>query len=228
MKPPKGVKLDPGITDSLAELVDFYATAMDFAGVEPAGNHFGRSLRPVLADRRVPLREYVFCEGGRLPHEEQCDEYHAAAGKGGTIPTASMYWPRQMAQTDDLAHTKGTMVRDHRYKYVHRVSGEHEFYDLERDPLEEENIYGRQDLAQETARLRMALLGWYQTTCDVVPRQYDRRVPPELMWEKVRRQCPPEAEEEIRNMIFAGAGFAMVGARLGELRRKKEEKGEKQ
>lgn len=228
VKPPKGVKLDPGITDSLAELVDFYATAMDFAGVEPAGNHFGRSLRPVLADRRVPLREYVFCEGGRLPHEEQCDEYHAAAGKGGTIPTASMYWPRQMAQTDDLAHTKGTMVRDHRYKYVHRVSGEHEFYDLERDPLEEENIYGREDLAQETARLRMALLGWYQTTCDVVPRQYDRRVPPELMWEKVRRQCPPEAEEEIRNMIFAGAGFAMVGARLGELRRKKEEKGEKQ
>ena len=63
------------------------------------------------------------------------------------------------------------------------------------------------------------MLDWYQTTCDVVPRQYDRRIPLELMWEKVRRQCPPEAEEEIRKMVFAGAGFAMVSARLGELRR---------
>lgn len=225
VKPPKGTALDPGITDSLAELVDFYATAMDFAGVEPAGDHFGKSLRPVLADRSVSLREYAFCEGGRLPHEEQCDEYHAAAGKGGVIPTASLYWPRQMAQTDDRAHAKGTMVRDRRFKYIHRTSGEHELYDLERDPLEEENLYGREDLARETARLRMAMLDWYQATCDVVPRQYDRRISPELLWEKLRSQCPPGAEEEIRGMIFAGAGPAMINARLGALRREKERRG---
>lgn len=225
VKPPKGTALDPGITDSLAELVDFYATAMDFAGVEPAGDQFGKSLRPVLADRSVSLREYAFCEGGRLPHEEQCDEYHAAAGKGGVIPTASLYWPRQMAQTDDRAHAKGTMVRDRRFKYIHRTSGEHELYDLERDPLEEENLYGREDLARETARLRMAMLDWYQATCDVVPRQYDRRISPELLWEKLRSQCPPGAEEEIRGMIFAGAGPAMINARLGALRREKERRG---
>ncbi len=169
--------------------------------------------------------ENAFCEGGRLPHEEQCDEYHAAAGKGGVIPTASLYWPRQMAQTDDRAHAKGTMVRDRRFKYIHRTSGEHELYDLERDPLEEENLYGREDLARETARLRMAMLDWYQATCDVVPRQYDRRISPELLWEKLRSQCPPGAEEEIRGMIFAGAGPAMINARLGALRREKERRG---
>lgn len=179
----------------------------------------------MLADRSVSLREYAFCEGGRLPHEEQCDEYHAAAGKGGVIPTASLYWPRQMAQTDDRAHAKGTMVRDRRFKYIHRTSGEHELYDLERDPLEEENLYGREDLAWETARLRMAMLDWYQATCDVVPRQYDRRISPELLWEKLRSQCPPGAEEEIRGMIFAGAGPAMINARLGALRREKERRG---
>lgn len=219
IKPPKGTAVDPGVSDSLAELVDFYATALDLAGVEPSGDHFGKSLRPVLADRKVSLRDFAFCEGGRLPHEEQCDEYHAAAGKGGTIPKASMYWPRQTAQTDDLAHAKGTMVRDRRYKYVHRTSGEHEFYDLELDPLEEDNVYGREEYTPEVRRLRLAMLDWYQETCDVVPRQYDRRIPPELMWEKVRRQCPAEAQEEIRDMIFAGAGLAMVSARLGELRR---------
>lgn len=219
IKPPKGTAVDPGVSDSLAELVDFYATAMDLAGVEPSGDHFGKSLRSVLADRKVSLRDFAFCEGGRLPHEEQCDEYHAAAGKGGTIPKASMYWPRQTAQTDDLAHAKGTMVRDRRYKYVHRTSGKHEFYDLELDPLEEDNVYDREEYAPEVRRLRLAMLDWYQETCDVVPRQYDRRMPPELMWEKVRRQCPAEAQEEIRDMIFAGAGLAMVSARLGELRR---------
>ena len=104
IKPPKGTAVDPGVSDSLAELVDFYATAMDLAGVAPSGDHFGKSLLPVLADRSACLREYTFCEGGRLPHEEQCDEYHAAAGNGGTIPKASMYWPRQTAQTDALAH----------------------------------------------------------------------------------------------------------------------------
>ena len=33
VKPPKGFETDAGISDSLVELVDFYATAMDFAGV---------------------------------------------------------------------------------------------------------------------------------------------------------------------------------------------------
>ena len=60
IKPPKGEAVDPGITDSFAELVDFYATAMDYAGVEPDHDHFGKSLRPILEDRRVSLREYVF------------------------------------------------------------------------------------------------------------------------------------------------------------------------
>lgn len=35
VKPPKGFGVDPGVTDSMAELVDFYATAMEFAGVAP-------------------------------------------------------------------------------------------------------------------------------------------------------------------------------------------------
>lgn len=224
IKPPKGVNVDPGISDSLAELVDFYATAMDLAGVEPSGDHFGKSLRPVLANRNVTLREYAFCEGGRLPHEEQCDEYHAVAGNRNTVPKGILYWPRQTAQTDDLAHAKGTMIRDHRYKYVHRTSGEHEFYDLQLDPLEEHNVYGQDTYEPEVQRLRMAMLDWYQASCDVVPRQYDRRIPPELMWEKIRRQCPPEAVAEIRKMIYDGAGPAMITGRLNVLKSKASER----
>lgn len=67
IKPPKNIPLDPGISNSMVELVDFYATAMDLAGVQPTHTHFGHSLRPVLADRSAKVRDYVFCEGGRQP-----------------------------------------------------------------------------------------------------------------------------------------------------------------
>ena len=56
VKPPKGIDVDPGISDSLVELVDFYATAMEYAGVAPDHTHFGRSLTPVLGDRNKKIR----------------------------------------------------------------------------------------------------------------------------------------------------------------------------
>lgn len=218
IKPPRGAGVDPGVTDSFAELVDFYATAMDYAGVEPDHDHFGRSLRPVIENREAPGRDYVFCEGGRMPYEEQCDEYHAAAGKGA-IPRGSMYWPRQNAQLDNEAHAKGTMIRDRQYKYIHRSSGSHEFYDLTADPLEEHNVYGDPQYAAQILRFREAMLDWYQTTCDTVPRTYDSRMPPELIWARFQKLCEPEWAEEIRQMIFAGAGFAKIQAQIQMFRK---------
>lgn len=208
IKPPKGQGVDAGITDSFAELVDFYATAMDYAGVEPDHDHFGKSLRPIIEDRTVQLRDYVFCEGGRMPYEQQCDEYHAAAGTGA-IPRGSMYWPRQNAQLDDEAHAKGTMIRDRAYKYIHRTNGAHELYDLKADPLEEHNIYSAA-YAELILGYRSKLLDWYQATCDVVPRSYDSRMPPDILWARFEKMCDPAWAEEIREMIYAGAGVAKI------------------
>lgn len=66
VKLPRGEALDVGISDSLVELVDFYATAMDYARVMPDHDHFGRSLRPIIGDRTKSVRDYVFCKGGRM------------------------------------------------------------------------------------------------------------------------------------------------------------------
>lgn len=153
-----------------------------------------------------------------MPYEYQCDEYHAAAGSG-EIPRGSMYWPRQNAQLDDDAHAKGTMIRDKNYKYIHRVNGAHEFYDLAGDPLEEHNVYGQPEYAVHIRRFREEMLDWYQATCDVVPRSYDSRMPPELVWERFRKLCAPEWAEEIRKMIFGGAGFAKVNAQIQAFRK---------
>ncbi len=219
IKPPKGDGLDPGITDSMAELVDFYATVMDYAGVTPEQDHFGKSLRPVVESRDTRLRQYVFCEGGRMPHEFQADEYHMVCGSSGVIPKGSLYWPRQNAQLDDDAHIKGTMIRDERYKYVHRANGAHEFYDLKEDPLEENNRYDSPEIREEVFRMRMAMLDWYQATCDVVPRKADRRATARMMWASIKPNCPPELETAVKEMIRDGKGMAAIQAQLAVLKK---------
>ena len=222
VKPPRGTSFQPGIREDLIELVDFYATAMDFAGVTPDHDQFGHSLRGLLTDKAAGHRPFVFCEGGRLPHEFQCDEYHSSAGPDGNVPAGSMYWPRQMAQTDDRAHAKGTMIRTAEEKYIHRSNGEHEFYDLKKDRLEENNVYGQAEYMDRVLALRLNMLDWYQATCDIVPRRYDRRLSAEAMWNRVKKSCRPEWEDDIRGLIREGAGLALIQA---EIERRKTQPG---
>ena len=208
IKPPKGEAVDPGISHSLVELVDFYATAMDYAGVVPDHDHFGRSLRQAVGDRKVSVRPYVFAEGGRMDYEYQCDEWHAA-GENGPKKNND-YWPKITAQKDGLAHEKGTMIFDGRYKYIHRPSGKDEFYDLKADSGERVNIFAEHKDSEIVARLRMAMLDWYQQTCDVVPRAYDRRFSNEKLWSIVRNICPPEYEAQVEAMIKSGAELMQI------------------
>jgi len=202
IKPPKGQPCDPGVTHSLAELVDFYATAMDYAGVTPRRTQFGKSLRPILEDRTVQLREFVCCEGGRLPGEQHCDEYHSVGPNG---PKESfVYWPKMKAQIDDAAHAKGTMLRTQTMKYISRITGEDELYDLAADPQEKHNCIAYPAYADQLAQLRWKLLQWLQATSDVVPHTYDRRFTDEMLWAKVKNFCPAAYEAEVKQMIADG------------------------
>lgn len=173
IKPPKNEETDPGVTESLAELVDFYATVMDYAGVEPGHDQFGRSLRPIIENRSVPNRKYVFCEGGRRACEKQADEFHKY-GEAGP-PRTSDYWAKMNAEADDEAHAKGTMICDGRYKYILRMNEDDEFYDLKADPREMINQIGNEKYSAKILELKLEMLKWYQETCDSVEREYDSR-----------------------------------------------------
>lgn len=208
IKPPKGFTTDPGVSDSLVELIDFYATAMDFADVEPTHTHFGRSLRPVLWDRQAPVREFVTCEGGRNGDETHCDEFHAGGPKG-TSPF-SPYWPRHMAQTDPDAHAKGFMLRTKDWKLVSRVNGKDELYDLANDPKELHNLFGMPGTEAVTADLKAKQLLWLMQTADIVPYDYDNRFSQEMIWARVRSLVPPEHEAEIKSKIAAGANLFLL------------------
>ena len=220
VKPPKGTQVDPGVSDSLVELVDFYATAMEIAGTAPTHTHFGKSLLPVLADRKTEIRDCVFCEGGREPGEMHCDEYHQT-GKNGA-PETSVYWPKMYAQKDNLAHAKGVMIRDHRYKYVSRSLGSDELYDLQSDPGETTNRIDDPALSAEVISMQRKMLKWMQSTADIVPFEQDQRFTPQMLWARVRSMVPPEKEDDVRRMIREGTSFVQLMGYCRELTAQRE------
>ena len=224
VKPPKGEAIDPGISDSLVELVDFYATAMDYAGVTPDHTQFGKTLRPVLADRNAKIREYAFCEGGRMPGETHCDESHSNGPKGS--PPSFVYWPRQSAQREDDAHLKGTMITDGKYKYIMRQDDTDEFYDLEKDPGERTNVIDDPAYAAIIRKMERELLRWYQGTCDIVPFDFDARFNHEMMWAMMKSGCENEEEEKIvHDAIWAGSKMPYVAEALRMYRESKKNAG---
>ncbi len=215
IKPPRGMKVDAGITDSFAELVDFYATAMELAEVPPSHTHFGRSLWPVVADRLRQVRDCVFCEGGRMAEEGHCSEAVDPAVKDGFC--YAVMWPRYAAQYDHEAHAKGTMIRTKDWKYIYRAHGTCELYDLRRDPLELNNISGIPENSGVEMSMMQKLLQWYQDTCDVVPFDKDERFSDKMIWEKVKLLVPPGREELVREKIASKAGLFVTKIYCQEL-----------
>lgn len=217
VKPPKGEPVQPGISDSLVELVDFYATAMAYAGVEPDHTQFGKHLGPVLASRDAKIRDYVFCEGGRMPGETHCDESHINGPNGS--PPSFVYWPRQTAQREDDAHCKGTMILDGRYKYISRTDGTDEFYDLKADPGERHNAIGQPEYSAQILKMQRQQLRWYQATCDVVPLDFDDRFNHEMLWAMMKGNAQNDEELRlIRRCIDSGMKMAHVHGALAKFR----------
>ena len=119
-----------------------------------------------------------------------------------------------MAQLDDQAHAKGTMIRSKEYKYVERISGENEFYCLKDDPQEKQNRISDPMFREEISRMRGELLRWLMKTADTVPYTYDARFTEEMVWARVKRFCPPEKEEETRKKIREGVNMFTLIAEL--------------
>jgi arylsulfatase A-like enzyme len=203
IKPPKTDAVDPGVSEALVELTDFYATVMAYAHAETDHTQFGKDLRPLVADRCAKqLRDAVYSEGGRMPGEFQCDEYHSMGEAGRSKMT--QYWPRKSAMCEDDSHIKGTMIFDGRFKYILRADHTDEFYDLKNDPKEMHNQIHAKRYEQKKEELASKMLHWYQDTCDVVPPTYDKRFTPEMLWAQVRQMVPPEKQEKLHAKILTG------------------------
>ena len=174
IKPPSNAEVVAGTRDQLVELVDFPATVYEMAGIDPGHWHFGKSLVGQLTSTDKPHREAVFSEGGRLRNERQASEYESQKLSG----ELGLYSPRislQIGEEDSFTHSKATMCRTDRYKYIRRLYEQDELYDLLNDPGETENLITSETHQKIRLELIERMLLWYQETCDIVPMQSDQR-----------------------------------------------------
>ncbi len=212
VKPPKGVDFTPGVSDALTELVDFYATALDFAGVESSHTHFGRSLRRNLKEHDYVNRTFAVSEGGRTPEEIHCDEYHASFSRD---PSTEEYYPKKLAQADPEAHAKGLMMRGERYKYILRIDRQDELYDMEADPREMHNLIGDPALKDTVREMKEELLYWLYSTSDIVPYQFDARFNGRGMLAMMGKALSPEEYRRAEEAVNAGRVFLSFGEFIG-------------
>lgn len=171
IKPPKNIPIQPGVRDTLVELVDFTATIYELAGIQPGYTHFGESLLPVIAGADQGHREAVFCEGGRIHGEEQAMEPMPETGLENWL-----YYPRvHLQHSEGPEHTKAVMCRTKDFKYVRRLYERDELYDLRSDPVELDNRIGDPGLASVENDLKERLMNFFLETGDVVPFRLDKR-----------------------------------------------------
>jgi arylsulfatase A-like enzyme len=208
VKLPKEYKVDPGVNDSLVELVDFYKTCLDISGTKETHTNFGRNLVANIANKDFCGRDYVFSEGGREPGETWADEYHSD-GPNGTSPN-NEYYPKKIAQKDDKLHDKGIMCRNKEYKYVSRSHTKDEFYDLINDPFELVNQIDNPKYKEIIFDMRFETLKWLERTSDIVPFDLDSRLTKKMLWSKVSQYVPDGYEDDIKNKIDSGMGLVPI------------------
>lgn len=167
IKPAKGTPVAPRISGAQVELLDLPATIAEMAEFELSYTQFGKSLLNAVAGSEEH-KDAVFCEGGRIHGEKQAMEL----GHGPESP----YWPRLSTQySEGPEHTKAVMCRMGKYKYIMRLYENDELYDLELDPMEIDNLAGKEDYQDVVQRMKNRVAQFYMETTDFVPNKRDKR-----------------------------------------------------
>lgn len=126
-------RMAPGAQcQSLVELLDLFPTILETMGQPVPSYAQGRSLWAPLRGEVSGWRDEVICQGGV---ESTALRLAVPADRDGVDPGKQevlLNCPESMA--------KARMVRTNRWKYIHRLIGGHELYDLQADPQEMHNV----------------------------------------------------------------------------------------
>ncbi|MCW8129037.1 MAG: sulfatase-like hydrolase/transferase [Planctomycetota bacterium] len=113
----------------LVELIDLAPTILDFMGEEIPRWMHGKSLKPLLEGKVATHKEAVFCQGGV---EQELTRRPWRPEEPSVKQQVLLDFPDAMV--------RAKMVRTERYKYVYRLVGDCELFDLREDPHELKNL----------------------------------------------------------------------------------------
>lgn len=122
------------ILEQMVQNVDIAPTVMACAGLDKAENMVGSSFIPLLEGKEIQWRDRIFYE---------------------------YYWEHEYPQTPTMHG-----VRTDRYKYIryYGIWDTNEFYDLEKDPYETQNLIGAPELQDTIKKLNHELYNWLEAT----------------------------------------------------------------
>ena len=120
---PAGKKLE-----NLVEFVDIVPTIMELMGIEIPVWVQGKSLLPLIEGKTTEHKDAVFSQGG--------------VEKDATLrPDPKIHSQKQQVVVDfPESMIRSKMIRTDRYKYVYRLEGDHELFDMKNDPDELTNL----------------------------------------------------------------------------------------
>lgn len=153
--------IEPGTDDHLLSGVDLFPTLLEIAGGEPASDIDGRSFRPLLTGNgSYEPRDRIFCEftwhSKYTPMRAVRTRRYKYIRNFGDLP--EVYIPAPL-----FTAPSGLAVRE---EYYANQRPQEELYDLEADPLEQENLVEDSSHEETLSRLRGEVQSWMERTDD--------------------------------------------------------------
>lgn len=164
-------KAPTGPSREIVELYDVMQTCLELAGTSARHTHFARSLMPQLSGRPGDVDRAAFAEGGYNVYEPQC--FEPVSSVGGPYK-GKLTLQNERPETVSRA----AMVRTRDHKLIVRPNGQSELYDCEKDPAQNNNLFGTRGVATVEGDLQRRLLNWYVNTTGIAPMDKDQRAAP--------------------------------------------------
>jgi uncharacterized sulfatase len=129
------------LRSALVSILDIFPTLLDYAGAESPSDRPGRSLRSLLEGRDDRGRSVLVGRMNRVRAD---------------TPTGRWIEPNRKGMTEG-----GRFARDARWHYLWYLDREHELYDLDADPDEQQNVAAAHP--EVVKRLRHEIERWEQS-----------------------------------------------------------------
>ncbi|MFN4228033.1 MAG: sulfatase [Candidatus Ratteibacteria bacterium] len=157
--------------DCLSINIDLMPTILDYLGIEIPKNIQGKSLLPIIRGKSKEIREEIYTE---LTYHAGYDPMRSIRTKRykyiRSFDCRPFYYPPNVDPSFSKEYFK-------KLGYFERLRPFEMFFDLEKDPLERENLIGNPDYKEKIEELKEKLLKWMEQTND--PILYGPVFPPE-------------------------------------------------